>query len=192
MKTRKLNCTSVKMLNYNYDSLPNSHSIRMLTIYPGELTDTLDGYLDVVDINHMGKYEALSYVWGKPTKPHRIHMNDKYLEITESLNDALKRLRLPDKPRRVWADQICINQGDLDERGQQVQYMNAIYKNASHVLVWLGRDDNEIAGTAFSLVRELAEQLADEEKRAHFHDLSRHSIEHWAPLNAIAELPWVS
>jgi hypothetical protein len=38
----------------------------------------------------------------------------------------------------LFIDQICINQSDIQERNQQVALMEAIYKSAEHVIVWLG------------------------------------------------------
>lgn len=39
----------------------------------------------------------------------------------------------------LWIDQICIDQDDRDERGDQVKIMGQIYSSCSRVLVWLGR-----------------------------------------------------
>jgi hypothetical protein len=38
----------------------------------------------------------------------------------------------------LWADQICIDQSNLDERSQQVLLMKAIYEKALTVFVYLG------------------------------------------------------
>jgi hypothetical protein len=38
----------------------------------------------------------------------------------------------------IWIDQICINQSDIKERGQQLTLMGQIYSSCSVVLVWLG------------------------------------------------------
>jgi hypothetical protein len=38
----------------------------------------------------------------------------------------------------LWADQICIDQSNLDERSQQVLLMKKIYENALTVFVYLG------------------------------------------------------
>ncbi|KAM7182731.1 heterokaryon incompatibility protein 6, OR allele [Rhypophila sp. PSN 637] len=92
----------------------------------------------------------------------------KTLQITNSLYQALSRLRLSDQDRRLWADQICINQEDLDERGNQVQFMNSIYKHANRVLVWLGGDENGNALSAFRMVESLASSFADEERYEKF------------------------
>ena len=49
-------------------------------------------------------------------------------------------LRYDMTPRRLWVDQICINQEDLEERSAQVKAMSIIYKSAARVLVWLGAE----------------------------------------------------
>jgi hypothetical protein len=38
----------------------------------------------------------------------------------------------------LWADAICINQEDLQEKCEQVQQMKLIYQRAQLVVVWLG------------------------------------------------------
>jgi hypothetical protein len=183
---------------YSYASLPSEKTIRMLTLYPGEKDHPLQGALEVVNIDSLGFYEPISYVWGKdPTRSHKIICDGQELSLTSSLYHALSRLRLPDRPRRLWADQICINQDDKDERSQQVQFMNSIYKCANHVLVWLGTDMENMAKPAFALVRQLSETFSDEEKLARFRSdhtdsLAERSSEEWKALMALAGLPWVS
>lgn len=41
----------------------------------------------------------------------------------------------------VWADAICINQQDTDEKSVQVSMMDRIYTKASYVVAWLGLPD---------------------------------------------------
>jgi hypothetical protein len=189
---------------YQYDALPDGPFIRMLTLRAGELDGPLEGDLEIVNIDSPGNYEdssgdyeALSYVWGQPGRRDDIICAGKRLELTTSLHDALRRLRQPDRSRRLWADQICINQGDKTERRQQVQFMNRIYKNASHVLVWLGPDGQAMAEPAFKLVRELYEIFEDEEKHEKFRidhtdHLKERSKDPWIPLTHVTHLPWVS
>ncbi|KAK5637599.1 hypothetical protein RRF57_013314 [Xylaria bambusicola] len=59
-----------------------------------------------------------------------------------SLNcwDLLRFARLSDMPRRIWVDAVCINQGNIEERGQQVAKMGQIYRESSRVVVYLGAD----------------------------------------------------
>lgn len=60
------------------------------------------------------------------------------LRITPSLASAFRRLRCAKLTvRRVWADAVCINQGDTADKGRQIPLMSLIYRGASRVVVWL-------------------------------------------------------
>lgn len=83
-------------------------------------------------------YSALSYVWGDPKHVCDIAINGKMAKITKSLANALRSIRKNTKIRVIWADAICINQQDFDEKSWQVQEMAAIYKRADRVISWLG------------------------------------------------------
>jgi hypothetical protein len=89
-------------------------------------------------------FTALSYVWGDPARSHNLICGSSRIRITANLDKALRRLRLKDKTILIWADAVCINQSDLEERGQQVQRMNCIYseEGTSSVAVWLGGGDD--------------------------------------------------
>jgi hypothetical protein len=186
---------------YEYEPLPDDQYIRMLTLDPGKPDDPLQGKLEFVHIASSGTYEPLSYVWGEAKRCHQITIrNDKgdgRLKLTDSLHGALRQIRHTDQERRLWADQICINQEDMEERSQQVQFMNMIYKNASEVLVWLGPADQGIAESAFKLVDELDAIFQDEAKFKKFHidhteNLKEQSRDRWNPLDHLTALPWVS
>ncbi|KAH7155265.1 heterokaryon incompatibility protein-domain-containing protein [Dactylonectria estremocensis] len=43
----------------------------------------------------------------------------------------------------IWADAICINQNDIDEKSAQVSMMDRIYSTATFVLAWLGPEGAE-------------------------------------------------
>jgi hypothetical protein len=183
---------------YRYHALPNAHSIRMLTVHAGSTNQPIQGHLDVFDIASAAEeyYEPLSYVWGDPDRVGYIICDGKRLDINASLHSALRRLRHPDRPRRLWIDQICINQDSLSERSQQVQFMNRIYKNGNHVLVWLGPDDHEVAMSAFAKILELDEIFRDDARRAEFHRTHSDSLDAldesvWIHLKMMTSLPWV-
>ena len=55
--------------------------------------------------------------------------------VGNNLEAALRRLRLADRPRTLWIDAVCINQGNDDERAQQVGHMRDIYSYAKRVLI---------------------------------------------------------
>ena len=92
----------------------------------------------MVSLESKPEYETLSYVWGDPNPSNEIMANGSAIKITRNLHTALCYLRSPDIPRVIWADGICINQLDLDERSCQVGMMDDIYRQARGVHIWLG------------------------------------------------------
>ncbi|PVH68561.1 HET-domain-containing protein [Cadophora sp. DSE1049] len=120
---------------YPYTALPPG-TIRLLRLYAGTylMCDLIIAHLD-----NIPPYEALSYCWGDSASRKPITCNGiRGLSITENLHSALSHLLLPHQPRLVWADAICINQEDVEERGAQVRLMKEIYRRATSVVVWLG------------------------------------------------------
>ena len=85
--------------------------------------------------------DALSYVWGDATITERITLNGQIRDVTANLADALRQLRTDaeSQPIMIWADAICVNQDDLEERASQVVLMPYIYPAAPNVHIWLGR-----------------------------------------------------
>ncbi|KUJ11334.1 CNVH-domain-containing protein [Mollisia scopiformis] len=47
----------------------------------------------------------------------------------------------------IWIDALCINQEDNDEKAIQVGMMGRIYKSAKSVVVWLGRERQDVNDT---------------------------------------------
>ncbi|KAK4222586.1 hypothetical protein QBC38DRAFT_518818 [Podospora fimiseda] len=66
-------------------------------------------------------FEALSYVWGDTSVTTPIVVNDSTLRIGKNLRLALFNLRLAHRARVLWADAICINQGDLEEQLRELE-----------------------------------------------------------------------
>lgn len=54
-------------------------------------------------------------------------------------------MALPDKPRVLWIDAICINQADMQERSRQVTMMGDIYTLTAQNLVFLGAGGKKTA-----------------------------------------------
>lgn len=87
-------------------------------------------------------YEALSYEWGQHYERETILVDGKPLDIPHSLFLFLKSLRSAQKDEKTlyFADAICIDQQNLQERAQQVQLMGQVYTMAQRVHIWLGSD----------------------------------------------------
>ncbi|KAL5320359.1 hypothetical protein ACEPPN_011160 [Leptodophora sp. 'Broadleaf-Isolate-01'] len=83
-------------------------------------------------------YYALSYVWGDAGDTLPIYLNGNVHQVTRNLESALRHLRRLDI-LILWADAICINQSDFEERASQILLMKEIYSSSGHpTIVWFG------------------------------------------------------
>jgi hypothetical protein len=128
--------------NYQYDPLPKdpkSKVIRVIDILPEHEAAILTLRVRTVDLADKPEYEAISYFWGPPVFDRKVVIEGQgSLYITPSLQRVLRQLRYADDVRTVWADAICINQKDIEERNAQVQLMRDVYRNSQCVTAWLG------------------------------------------------------
>jgi hypothetical protein len=136
------------MPQYRYSLLAKEqYTIRLLRLLPNQRgsedirCDLFEYTIQELDAEtHL--YEALSYVWGGEEKTKSVIIDGQELAITQNLHTALLRLRNCKLPRIIWADAICINQADDNEKELQIQFMATIYAKASSVIVWLGEAQN--------------------------------------------------
>jgi len=125
---------------------------RLLEILPGTGDASIRCNLHVCALaENWGAYEALSYTWtlgftdrfGSGTAKSMVPLiecNGTMLRIGINLYHALRQLRKEGSSRLLWADAVCINQEDIQERSEQVAAMGNIFRDAHSVLVWLGSD----------------------------------------------------
>jgi hypothetical protein len=99
-------------------------------------------------------YEALSYTWGGQRPTHPIICNGATMMISGNLYTALVHLRLADIERRLWVDAVCINQGNVNEKNEQIPLMMDIYKHATRIVAWLGQSSNN-SSIAIAAVKRL-------------------------------------
>ncbi|KAK4207175.1 heterokaryon incompatibility protein-domain-containing protein [Rhypophila decipiens] len=86
------------------------------------------------------KYSAISYCWGDlPAESHLVFGDGSYLPITKKAARILARIAVD--ADHIWLDAVCINQANLAEKELQIPLMANIYRSASSVEVWLGRDE---------------------------------------------------
>lgn len=128
---------------YAYSPLSEPSRIRVLDLHPGQENDAISFDLYEVRLESDPSYEALSYEWKDKTGSVIVQCNGRSLLITPNLKLALQNIRLGKKARTLWVDAVCINQEDVEERSSQVRMMTTIYKKASTVLMWLGKDSRE-------------------------------------------------
>ncbi|UPX20635.1 uncharacterized protein EKO05_0010863 [Ascochyta rabiei] len=144
----------VRKLPYKYIAL-KKNEIRLLRLYPGcgdaplccsLHVVNLDAYDDVTStssVEGFERYNAISYVWGSRRHKVKITCDGRTVRVTSSLADALRRLRDPSTTQILWADALCVNQKDNNERSTQVKIMGLIFWKAHRVQIWLGEDDDQ-------------------------------------------------
>ncbi|KAI0404111.1 heterokaryon incompatibility protein-domain-containing protein [Xylaria palmicola] len=127
-----------------YSPLATSRNIRLLEILPSPAPySPIECILREVGMPPTSDYEALSYVWGKGRPTRSIVLNGRKYPVRENLEAALRQLRVHNNRSRVmWIDALCIDQSNDDERTDQVSHMDAVYRHAKNVEVWLGRESN--------------------------------------------------
>ena len=124
-----------------YHSLDHSTSeIRLLHVFPApSVKDGLRCGLRIVALDDKPRFEAISYAWGDVNHRQSLVLEGESCSISQNLADALCHFRSGSHPIELWADQLCINQNDADERNQQVRLMARIYRQALRVRIWLGK-----------------------------------------------------
>ncbi|KAK5657260.1 hypothetical protein OQA88_3319 [Cercophora sp. LCS_1] len=137
---------------------------RLLHLLPGNGREPIACRLVHASLDdEVGTYESLSYVWGEAYAPVAIQVDDGVLHIGPNLRGAMLDLRHPDAVRVIWADAICINQEDDDERTRQVGSMGDIYSNASQTVIWMGPVSKE-ADKAFAMIDKLHNEAIEAKK----------------------------
>jgi hypothetical protein len=133
--------------SYRYSPLEAGDSFRLIELLPSKdkaaavHCSLIHSTLSHVRESITSHYTALSYVWGNVAHKATIHVNGLTLKVTASPDCALKHLRDEEATFYVWADGICIDQNDDDEKCQQVRQMGGIYECAQHTVIFLGEGD---------------------------------------------------
>lgn len=199
----------IRQPQYSYRALPEDRPhIRLMKIAPAVASDDVL----VLEIGHFPlddscpSFVALSYVWGSPNPPWMVCTRDgRYIICTQSLRSALCHLRDRDE-LIIWADAICINQKNTEEKNKQVLLMSQIYKRASKVAVDLGMtctNDTHLVCRHFlrvlikmlSLTRSVLEAVRPERPTLQRHEHAKFGIPNydhqaWGAWRAMRSTPW--
>lgn len=121
--------------------------IRVLSLRNGCLSDAIVCDLFTQDLASRPDYEAISYTWadesGDATESRTIYVSGSPFQVTANCENALRRARRQCSDRNIWIDNICIDQGNIEERGHQVELMPRIYAGAKQVLIYIGEATTE-------------------------------------------------
>jgi hypothetical protein len=109
---------------YQYQPLHQEREIRLLKINLGATYEIIH-----TTIENAPPFEPISYVWGVGICEYTLVLsNEEVVMINKNLRKALPSLSSRCSFGYLWIDQICINQGSITERNQQVKIMGDIYK----------------------------------------------------------------
>jgi hypothetical protein len=175
---------------YQYTKLPTPHSTRLVELHPSESEDVIVT-LRTVELDLAPPYEAISYVWGDPNFKVGIKCEGRSLKVTPNLKAVLHHLRPKSRTRILWADAVCINQEDFEERSQQVRIMSKIYSTAIRTLIWLGSNSEDIT-EAIPLMEKIGNLFCEENSTTlaslrgldRFHELRQFNIDKLSPFEA--------
>ncbi|KAH6652497.1 heterokaryon incompatibility protein-domain-containing protein [Truncatella angustata] len=172
-----------------YKSL-NAGEIRLARLEPGAARTPITISLILVNIESCPVYDALSYVWGDVRKVAPICCDGLSTDVTLNLHQALARVRLPHHSRLIWADALCINQGDPQERNRQVGLMAKIYSHARFVLACFGEAPDGRAEEVASLLNEYGPLLS----QSHVADVllprPGEDLRRWIALSFVMTSSW--
>ena len=193
---------------YQYRQLQHEDEIRVLILYQGTWSDEIICRLEHVRLSHHPIYEALSYVWESNLKPRRVKCEGKFIDITESLFSALRRLRHEDKQKVIWVDAICINQNNETDKNHQVALMGRIYAHSHKTLAWIKEESDEAMERVSNYISRLDKYVSSQARGDQSFDLhtgpisitnhvlreisSNWALEFFEVLGPLFERPWFS
>lgn len=116
--------------------------IRLLRLQSGSGDDRIACHYVVGSLSNPPDYIAISYTWGDPTPTRTLLVEGKDLKLHHNCYYALWQVRqvYPGfcDSHYFWIDALCIDQGNLQEKGLQVQEMGRIFNCATRVAASLG------------------------------------------------------
>ena len=139
---------------------------RLLHLAPGTRNEEIVCWFEIVNMTEPPTYEAISYLYGGRQKqtstPIRlrglVNGNSHSIFIKSNLFNALRNLRHPKNEKAYWADALCINHSDVNEKRAQQEKKRDIFRNAENVCFWVG--DNPIDERALRFVPKIIELTA--------------------------------
>ncbi|KAH6642310.1 heterokaryon incompatibility protein-domain-containing protein [Boeremia exigua] len=145
-----------------YSNRLSDNDIRLLTILPSHNVDApIVCHLRQHEVSTAPAYEGLSYVWGDPKDVVPVSCNGINVKITKSLRTALWRIRDTEEPRIIWADALCMNQRDVEEKNIHVPLMGRVFSRATNTVIHLGEAKQSEALEAKEGLEVIANSMED-------------------------------
>lgn len=149
---------------YTYRALEPGE-IRLVHLVPGETADQLQCIIIHVPSISAPPYRAVSYVWSTSLQTHELVTPDGVLQITLSLDKALRSVRPKKQPIILWVDAICINQENRKEKEKQVRLMSRIFQKATCTYAFI--DGGASSNAALQMLMQVRVKAIREERSKH-------------------------
>ncbi|KNG44180.1 hypothetical protein TW65_08999 [Stemphylium lycopersici] len=138
-------------------SLPAKlRKIRVFTLFPGSWSSPLKCQFSICDLDDRPQFETISYTWGDSGDSVSITIDGVELTIPHNLQTALKYIRSQDDALTLWADAVCIDQSNDEEKAEQVAMMGDIFQACSSMYLWLGEPGKSLERNPWGLVEHFA------------------------------------
>ncbi|KAH8748688.1 hypothetical protein F5882DRAFT_261620, partial [Hyaloscypha sp. PMI_1271] len=115
--------------------------IRLLRIHPTEDPASIikcDIESASVFTNLMPVYEVLSFVSEEDGEPGNIQIGGCNVQVTMTLESALRNLREKERTRSLWVRQLCVQDRNAFEHVHTLERLLLIHKIAQRVIIWIG------------------------------------------------------
>ena len=174
--------------------------IRLLQALPGkgENNGLIRCRIKHFALSQAPRYWALSYAWqegnadckGSQAPTVSIELNMCPFQVQYNLWSALDYIQSTQE-KTFWVDAICINQSDLEERGQQVLRMQEIFTKAETILVWLGEERSD-SDTAISFIQQVSDKFNSPNAPKWLHEsiLGRSFDRQWLSVHSLFQRKW--
>lgn len=185
---------------FSYKPL-NKGDIRLLVLHPGQEDCQLRAVVYRCPLLAANSFQAISYTWGSSELSHSLWTPEGTIKISASLHSTLRCVRHEKQPVLLWADGVCINQSNEDEKSDQVRLLPQVFQRATCVLVCLGSDDKgnramealmqmRVNDALATLGEEWPKDLAQIPKAWGKRGMPPPDDPIWAEIGALFERPW--
>lgn len=126
--------------------------IRFFELEPGLPSDPIRCRLVHMKHHILYPYDILSCDWRRSTESQLpISLNGQTFDVPPEVWAALHTIRSETERLFLWTDSICVNQrfgtehqhASDEERDSEIFNLPSIFKRASHLLVWLGHEEDK-------------------------------------------------
>ncbi|CZS98848.1 uncharacterized protein RAG0_07409 [Rhynchosporium agropyri] len=138
-----------QLSSFQYSPINNLGTIRLIRLRPSQDFEAgircrlIKTKLKKCSLDLAAHFVALSCVWGDKAERKKLRIGLYALEITASLEYALRHIRDQNRVSYVWADGVCIDQDSIEDRNLQVSQMGVVYSTARSTIIFLGPSSPE-------------------------------------------------